>query len=105
MRPEDRPAGDVQVDVLLVLIVPQKNLGVFPAVEPPDLDVWVGCAGSYRLQRLSLPITPVRSLDMSGLDLAAVVDDVAVFIDERLCEMSAPSRATIGDKSTCLGDI
>lgn len=105
VRPEDGPAGDMKVDILLVLIVPQKNLGVFPAVEPADLDVRVGCAGSYGLQRFTLAVTPVRPLNMSGLDLAAVMDDDAVFVDERLRETSAPSELVNGDTGTCLGDI
>lgn len=84
VRPDDWPARDVQVDILLVFVVPQHDLGVFPAVEAADLDVRVGCARDHGLEGLALAVAPVRALDVCWLDLAAVVDDDAVLVDKGL---------------------
>lgn len=81
----------MQVDILLVLVVPQHDLGVFPAVEAADLDVRVGCAGDHGLEGLALAVAPVGALDVSGLDLATMVDDDAVLVDKRLVEESVPN--------------
>lgn len=105
VRPEDGPARNMQVDVLLVLVVPQKHLGMLPAVKAADFDVRVSCAWSYGLEGFTLAIAPVGALDVSGLDLAAVVDDNAIFVDERLGEKSAPSETVPGNVSACLGDV
>jgi hypothetical protein len=64
---------------------------MFPAVEATDLDIRVGCAGDNGLKGLALAVAPVGALDVSGLDLAAVVDYNAVLVNERLGEKSAPS--------------
>lgn len=105
VRPENGPARDVQVDVLLVLVVPQHDLGVFPAVEAADLNIRVGCAGDHGLERFALSVAPVSALDVGRLDLAAMVHDDAVLVDEGLAEKLVPSVVELGDASTCLGDV
>lgn len=105
VRPEDGPARNVQVDILLVLVVPQHDLGVFPAVEAADLDIRMGCAGDHGLERFALSVTPVGALDVGRLDLAAMVHDDAVLVDERLTEKLVPCIAELGDASACLSDV
>lgn len=84
VRPEDGPAGDVQIDVLLVLVVAQERLRVLPAVEATDLDRRVERAGRDGLKGLALAVAPVGALDVGRLDLASVVHDDAVLVDEGL---------------------
>lgn len=105
VRPKDGPARNMQVDVLLVLVVPQHDLGMLPAVEAADFDVRVSCAWSHGLERFTLAVAPVGALDVSGLDLAAVVDDDAVLVDERLGEKLAPSEMLFRNVNACLGDV
>lgn len=105
VRPDDGPARDVQVDVLLVLVITQHDLGVLPAVEAADFDIRVGCAGDHGLQGLALAVAPVGALDVRGLDLTSVVDDDAVLIDKGLGQESVPSGVKFGGASAYLGDV
>lgn len=84
--PDERPAGHVNVDILRVLVVTQKGLCVFPAVETSDISV-----GGWHdsLQGLALSIAPVCTFDVGGLDLSTMVHDVAIFVDERLGRLVA----------------
>lgn len=71
----------MDVNILSVLVVAQQRLAVLPAVEATNL------AKRRRhdtLERVGLAITKICTLDVSGLDLAAVVDDGACWIDEGL---------------------
>lgn len=77
--PDERPACNVNVDVLGILVVPQKRLGMLPAVQASDLsELRVDNA----LEGVSLAVTPVSPLHMSGLDLATVVDNGASWVNE-----------------------
>lgn len=73
-RPDQGPTGNVDVDVLRVLVVSKEGLRVLPAVETADTTEWCWDDG---LEGLALSIAPVRTLDVCGLYLAAVVDDGA----------------------------
>lgn len=81
-RPEGWPAGNVHIDVLLVLVVSEESLGMLPAVETSDSDIRELGAGHHALERLALAIAPVGPLDVGGLDLAAMVDNDSVLVDE-----------------------
>ena len=78
----------MDVDVLLVLVVAQQRLSVLPAVEAADVDVGQLGAGGDGLERLALAVAVVGALDVGGLDLAAVVDDDTLFVDEGLLHKS-----------------
>lgn len=75
------PAGAVNVNALRVLVVAQQRLRVLPAVDAADS---APRAVHHSLERLALAVAPVGALDVRRLDLAAVVDDVAVLVDEGL---------------------
>lgn len=77
--PDEGPACDVDVDVLGILIVSQERLGVLPAVQASDL---AKLRVDNALKGVSLAVTPVSPLHMSGLDLATVVDNGASGVDE-----------------------
>lgn len=79
--PDERPAGDVEINVLRVLIVAQEGLRVFPAIEATDV---ADGSGDDGLEGFGLAVTPVSALDVSGLDLTAMVDDCTGVIDEGL---------------------
>ncbi|KOS46455.1 hypothetical protein ACN38_g2669 [Penicillium nordicum] len=79
----------MNVDVLLILIVPQEWLCVLPAVESPN--------SSERridnsLQRVALAGAPVCSLHMGRLSLATVVDNLSIDIDEDLLAFQPDPR-------------
>lgn len=85
----------MNVDVLLILIVPQEWLCVLPAVESPN--------SSERridnsLQRVALAGAPVCSLHMGRLSLATVVDNLSIDIDEDLLAFQPVS--SVKQKST-----
>lgn len=85
----------MNVDVLLILIVPQEWLCVLPAVESPN--------SSERridnsLQRVALAGAPVCSLHMGRLSLATVVDNLSINIDEDLLAFQPVS--SVKQKST-----
>lgn len=83
-----RPAGDVDLHALRVFVVPEQGLEVFPAVQ---------CANFAKfgvdddLQRFSLAFSPDRSLYVGRLDLASVMDDLALWGDERLRHVETSS--------------
>lgn len=88
----------MNVDVLLILIVPQEWLCVLPAVESPN--------SSERridnsLQRVTLAGAPVCSLHMGRLSLATVVDNLPINIDEDLLAFQPVS--SVKQKRTPVG--
>lgn len=99
-----RPAGDVDIDILGVFIVAEKRLGVLPAVKTSNpAEFRVGDIG----QRLTLSVTVDSTLNMSGLDLAAVKNNSAGLVDEGLCDVkSSPVSLTISKdyKDACLSN-
>lgn len=80
----DRPGGDVDLLSLAHVEGLEEGVHVLPAVElaqPSELglgDGLEGVAGAIAVDEL---------LDVGGLDLAAVVDDVALWVDEGLGEV------------------
>jgi hypothetical protein len=75
------PAGDMDVNILGVLVVAQECLSVLPAVKARNLSkLGVGNVG----QRLALSVTVDGTFNVSGLDLTAVQNDGAGFINEGL---------------------
>lgn len=79
--PDEGPACDVDVDVLGILVVSKKGLGMLPAVQASDLaELRVDNA----LEGVGLAVTPVGPLHVGGLDLATVVDNGASGVDKRL---------------------
>lgn len=81
---DQRPAGDVQVDVLLILVVSQHRLGMLPAVEAADANVGVQSTGSDCPERFALAVSPIGALNVGGLNLAAVVNGDAVLVNKGL---------------------
>ncbi len=75
------PARDVYIDVLQVFVIPQQGLGVLPAIQASDI---TERALNYCLEGVGLTVAPDASLDMSWLDLAAMMNNITVLIDERL---------------------
>lgn len=92
-----RPAGDVDIDILGVFIVAEKRLGVLPAVKTSNpAEFRVGDIG----QRLTLSVTVDSTLNMSGLDLAAVKNNSAGLVDEGLIP-SAHRNVQLVAQLTC----
>lgn len=79
-----RPARNVHIYVLLVLVIPEESLSVFPAVEASDSHVGELGARYDGLETLALAVAIVRTLDVGRLDLPAMVNDDSMLIDERL---------------------
>ena len=77
--PERWPASDVDVDTLRVLVVTQEWLQMLPAIQATNL---AKGRGGYAGQGLRLAITPDRPFHVGWLDLAAVEDNRAGWIDE-----------------------
>lgn len=83
------PRGDVDVDILGVLVVAEESLRVFPAVETADVTV---LGRRDHGEGFALAVTPVATLDVGGLDLAAVEDNVTLRVDEGLLCLSERER-------------
>jgi hypothetical protein len=77
--PERWPASDVDVDTLRVLAVTQEWLQMFPAIQAADL---AECRGDYTGEGLRLAITSDQPFHVGWLDLAAVEDYRAGWVDE-----------------------
>lgn len=82
--PDWRPAGNMHVDVLLVFVVAKEGLSVFPTVKASNADVGKLGARHDGLETLALAVAVVGALDVGWLDLAAVMNDDALLVDERL---------------------
>jgi hypothetical protein len=71
----------VDIDILRVFIVAEKCLSVLPAVKTSNLsELCVGDIG----QRFALSVTVDSTLNVGGLDLAAVKNNGAGLVDKRL---------------------
>lgn len=77
--PDRRPAGDVDVGVLPVGVVAKEELGVLPAVEARYFAKGGLCRGG---KTFGLSVAIVCTLDVRGLDLAAMEDDSSGGINE-----------------------
>lgn len=85
LREDGRPAGDMNIHILRVLVVSQKRLAVLPAVKSSNS---AELGGHDRLKRLALSIAIDGSLHVGGLDLTAMVNDGTSLIDEGLENIS-----------------
>lgn len=74
----------MDVSILPVCVVAKQELRVLPAIQTRDL-----AEGSLHGsgQAFTLAISPVRTLNMRGLDLATMMDDGSGRVDERLIAM------------------
>jgi hypothetical protein len=79
----------MNIDILRVLIISQKRLAVLPAVKSSDS---AELGGHDRLEGLALSVAIDGSLHVGGLDLAAMVDDGASLVDERLENIRTPEE-------------
>ena len=86
--PDGRPARNMHVDALAVLVVAQQGLQMLPAVEAADARAGKGRLGHAR-QALGLPVAPDGALDGRGHDFAAVEHDGARRVDEGLRDVEA----------------
>lgn len=80
----DGPGGDVDLLSLAHVQGLEEGVHVFPAVElaqPSELGL------GDRLESVAGAITVDELLDVGGLDLATVVDDVSLWVDESLGEV------------------
>lgn len=77
LREDGRPTRDMNVNILGILVVPQQCLRVLPAVESCDL---AKLGVDDILQRFALAIAINGTLNVSWLDLTAVIDNCASLI-------------------------
>lgn len=79
--PDQRPRCHVNVDVLSVLVVAEQRLTMLPAIQTSNL---AERRRHNTLQGVGLSVAEVCTLDVSRLDLAAVVGDGACWVDKGL---------------------